>query len=351
MKNNFWFTFLFLVNFSLVSCGQSDQDLTKIAVGFYNLENLFDTIDSPDIIDEEFTPESKKEWNTKKYNDKLNKLSKVIAEMGEQETGKGCAVLGLAEVENKTVIEDLVADGQIGNRNYQIVHYDSPDKRGIDVALIYQPDIFEKESSKSYTLRMEGENEFYTRDQLLVSGKLNGERTHFIVVHWPSRRGGAEESAHKRMAAANLSRSIIDSILNADGKKANVIILGDLNDDPSDKSVKEGLKSTSDKKEVKNGTLYNEFANIHTPEYGTLCWKGVWNLFDQILVTKNMLQWNKSSNLKFDQAYIFDKPYLRQTGGKYDKYPNRTYAGAKYLGGYSDHLPTFITFAVKGKRK
>jgi hypothetical protein len=351
MKNRFWFTFTLLISFSLISCSQNDQDINKIAIGFYNLENLFDTIDSPNVIDEEFTPGSKKGWNTKRYNDKLDKLSQVISEIGFDETGLGCAVLGLSEVENKGVVEDLVAHENIRSRNYNIVHYDSPDKRGIDVALIYQPDIFEKESSKSYTLTIDGENDFYTRDQLLVSGNLKGERTHFIVVHWPSRRGGAEESAYKRMAAANLSRSIVDSIIEADGKSANVIVLGDLNDDPSDESVKLGLKSSSVKKDVKNGMLYNGFSKMHTDENGTLCWRGIWNLFDQILVTKNLLNWSKSSNLKFDKAFIFDKPYLRQSGGKYDKYPNRTYAGSKYLGGYSDHLPTFITLAMKGNRE
>ena len=211
-----------------------DKQAYKIGlVGFYNIENLFDTIDDPIKNDEEFLPNGVNQWNTEKYLNKLHNMAYAISTIGTDYTPDGVAVLGLSEIENRHVIEDMVAQPELADRNYQIVHYDSPDRRGVDVALIYNPKYLKVTGTKSYTTVVPGEPDFITRDQLLVSGLFDGEPMHFIVMHWPSRYGGEKRSMPGRVAAATLCRHIADSLL-ANDPNAKVIMMGDLNDYPQD---------------------------------------------------------------------------------------------------------------------
>lgn len=332
---------LILFSFSVFS-QEEVGDKLYTAIGFYNVENLFDTINSPGVRDTDFTPDGKNHWGTERYLGKLDRLGEVIKLMATEKTMDGCAVLGLAEIENKEVIIDLINTEHLKARDYKIVHYDSPDKRGIDVALIYQPKYFIVESTKTYTLEIPEKEEFYTRDQLLVSGDFLGERFHFIVAHWPSRRGGEEESSPLRVAAAGLARSIIDSLMIAEGDAANIIFMGDLNDDPSNESVRIGIDTEMNESKMIPKKMFNPFDEMHKEGVGTLAWRDIWNLFDQIILSNNLIGRNDHTNFKFHEAVIYDEPYLRQSSGRYEGYPDRTYAGGKYLGGYSDHFPVYI---------
>jgi len=339
-KNTTLILYLFAFIFFFSTAVQG-QNLKKVSIGFYNLENLFDTIDTPEVRDTEFTPSSAKAWNTQKYYEKLDNMAKVISEIALDITPEGLAVLGVCEVENKEVLEDLVKRPALKDRNYQIVHYNSPDKRGIDVALIYQASMFVPESSFHFPLTIEGKLDFYTRDQLLVNGKLLGEEVHFLVNHWPSRSGGEERSLPLRNAAGDLSRSISNFILSMDSK-AKIITMGDLNDDPFNASVSEHLKATSNLQLLKENYFYNPFALLHNPDnYGTLAYRGKWNLFDQIILTPALLK-GKKNKWHFEKAFVFDADYLRNADGKYKDLPFRTYGGNTYLGGYSDHFPVYI---------
>jgi hypothetical protein len=233
------------LGFTLLSASSKAQNYELVAIGYYNLENLFDTIDSEGVEEGDFLPDGAKGWNADKYFHKLNQMSKVIAEIATDETKDGLAVFGVSEIENRMVLEDLVKTGGLKERNYEIVHYNSPDRRGIDVALVYNPKYFSVSHSASIPLIME-DTGFRTRDQLVVSGKLLGEEVHFQVNHWPSRSGGEKRSRPKRDAAGQLARSIADSILSID-TNAKIIIMGDLNDDPTNNSVAKYLMATDKK--------------------------------------------------------------------------------------------------------
>ncbi|MCT4587817.1 MAG: endonuclease/exonuclease/phosphatase family protein [Carboxylicivirga sp.] len=328
----------------LISCSQKlggshSDDL--IVVGFYNLENLFDTINTPDVRDEEFTPDGRKEWTEERYEKKLAMMSKVIRSLGDTVGVSAPAIMGLCEVENRRVVEDLISHQNLVEYGYEIVHQDSPDKRGIDVALLYQPKLFEVENVKAvplYIYDQEDQERIYTRDQLLVSGRLADEKVHLLVNHWPSRYGGEERSRPSRKAAAQLTRSIVDSLKQFD-KAAKVIIMGDLNDDPHNVSIKDELRAVK-KEELQPGDLFNPYAQKHQDGEGTLCYRGVWNLFDQIILTQSLL--DETSGIHFDGAYVFGKQLLREQKGKYKGYPLRTYVGNRYFGGYSDHFPVCI---------
>jgi hypothetical protein len=324
---------------SLFSCTVKES---KEVVAFYNLENLFDTIDSPDVWDEEFTPGGKKHWTSERYNKKLKNMASVIAGIGATETVDAPAIVGLCEMENRTVLEDLVTTDMLKIYNYQIVHQDSPDKRGIDVALIYRPGIFKLQSYRAVPLYIYGENgdRIYTRDQLLVSGELDGEKLHFIVNHWPSRYGGKGRSIPLREEAGRLSRSIIDSVRKEE-PDAHIILMGDLNDDPTDESVKQYLKAGLAPQPIGGDSLINVTAPLFLEGRGTLCYHNFWNLFDQIIVTPNLI-YEGTKSYHISKTEIYDKQYLRQQEGKYKDYPFRTYVGNWYQGGSSDHFPSYV---------
>ncbi len=335
---------LFLLG-STATQAQEKKQYAVYAAAFYNLENLFDTINDPTVNDEQFTAEGSYRWSALKYKNKLNNLAYAISNFAADNSSpfklkNGPAIIGVSEIENRQVLEDLIRTGELAKRNYGIVHYDSPDRRGIDVGLLYDKDQFTLESSDHIPFTMPDRPDFRTRDQLLVTGILGGERVHVIVNHWPSRLGGAKQSSPLREAAAALSRQIADSLLNAD-PASKVIIMGDLNDDPNNRSCKEVLGAKKKQENVKPGDYFNTMWEIFDRGIGTLAYQGSWNLFDQIIVSGNLVGKDRST-LKFFRAEVFNRDFLKQKEGKYKGYPLRTHAGGVYLNGYSDHFPTLI---------
>ncbi|MGQ9847736.1 MAG: endonuclease/exonuclease/phosphatase family protein [Bacteroidales bacterium] len=334
----------YLIFFLLFSGFVSLKSQTKskfALIAFYNVENLFDTINDPKTNDDEFLPTANNHWNTEKYNLKLEHISKVIKDIGEDNGFKCPTVMGMCEIENKQVIQDLINTPNLKSFNYGFEHYDSRYERGVDVALIYQKDRFIVVNSKAYPLIIPEKPDFNTRDQLLVSGILDGEAVHFIVNHWPSRRGGEKRSAPMREAAAKLCRHIVDSIYKTDST-AKIIIMGDLNDDPTSASVVTHLRAQKTKESTKNYDLYNPMYELFKKKgIGSLAYNDKWNLFDQFIVSYPLIS-KKVEGYKFIKAGVFNKPYLMQKDGQFAGYPFRTYVGNTYMGGYSDHFPSFI---------
>lgn len=316
-------------------------------IGFYNLENLFDTIDDPKINDQEFLPGTAKNYNTSIYMDKLGKLSDVLSQIGTDLSPDGLSIIGDAEVENETVLRDLINQPSLKSRNYQIVHYDSPDERGIDVCLLYNPKYFRPIKSEPLFVPLlnPDSTERKTRDVLMVYGKYDGEDLFVFVNHWPSRRGGEEASAPGRAKAASVCRSKVDSIMKTN-PDAKIVIMGDLNDDPVSPSVAKVLKAKPERKIVEKGDLFNPFAAPYKQGIGTLAYNDSWNLFDQIIVSSGLLNKDQPGYF-FHEAKIFKKPWLLETEGKYKGYPKRTWDFDHYQGGYSDHLPTYIVLLKK----
>ncbi|WP_339655441.1 endonuclease/exonuclease/phosphatase family protein [uncultured Salegentibacter sp.] len=323
---------------------QEKKDYKIISIAFYNVENLFDTENNPFTFDDDRTPDGDDIWTEEKYQDKLRKLSTVITEIGRETTQQAPAILGVCEIENRKVLEDLIKEPALKSLNYGIVHYDSPDRRGIDVALLYRKDIFRLENSVAHELIIynskEPDKRVYTRDQLVVSGAIDGERMHFIVNHWPSRSGGEAASSYKREKAAALNKTILDSIFKKE-PLARVISMGDFNDDPTNKSFKDILKTKKDPKGLNPHQLYNPMEKMLKKGMGTLAYRDGWNLFDQILVS-GALAGNDYSTFQFYKAGIFNKKYLITENGQYKGYPFRSYGYSGYQGGYSDHFPVYI---------
>lgn len=313
-------------------------------IAFYNVENLFDTINDPNTYDDDRTPDGRDKWTYKIYKDKISKTAKVIADIGSDFTKNAPVVIGLSEIENHLVLEDLVKDPQLVKFNYGIIHFDSPDERGIDVALLYQRHLFKPEYFTKHPLILydtdNSSKRDYTRDQLLVTGQLEGETLHFIVNHWPSRSGGEERSRPKRLAAAALNKKIIDSLLNIDNK-AKIFTMGDFNDDPTNESVKVVLGAKAEKEGLQSVDLYNPMENMLKKGNGSLGYRDSWNLFDQIIISGSLL--NKDySGWQFYKASVFNASYLITKRGRYKGYPFRSYADGGYTGGYSDHFPVYV---------
>ncbi len=320
-------------------------------VGFYNLENLFDTINDPNIDDEEFLPEGKNRWNTEKYNTKLHNLAYAISTIGTDKsegqfyTPDGIAVLGVSEMENRRVLEDLVAQPEIKDRNYQIVHYDSPDRRGVDVALLYNPKYFTVKNSKSYHLYVPDRPDFVTRDQLVVTGTFDDEEMSFIVMHWPSRYGGEKRSLPGRLAAADLCRHIADSIIN-ENPNAKIVMMGDFNDYPTNKSIIEGLRAKGSVKDLKEGDFFNPMYDLHKKGIGTNYYRDVKGVLDQTIITQSLLK-TDFSTYQMLKPVVHAKSFLMQHEGRYNGYPWRTFGSGVWLGGYSDHFPVYIILLKK----
>jgi predicted extracellular nuclease len=330
-----------------VTEAQSKKKYQSALVGFYNLENLFDTIDDPAIRDEEFLPNGKNRWNTEKYTHKLAQMSKVISKIGTDINPDGLAVLGISEVENRKVVEDLISQPAIANRHYKIVHRDSPDRRGIDVAMIYNPKYLEVTGVKMYRLHMKDNPEFRTRDQMLVSGVLKGDKFYFIINHWPSRYGGEKRSRPLRNAAASLTRHIVDSLLNED-KHAKIIVMGDLNDNPTNESVLKIMDAKGNRDKLKKNEFYNPMYKFYKKGIGTTAWRDTWSLFDQIFLSPELVKRDFTS-WRYYKAKIFNKHFMQQQEGKFKGYPYRTFAGGTWLGGYSDHFPVYVILIREAK--
>jgi endonuclease/exonuclease/phosphatase family metal-dependent hydrolase len=308
------------------------------AVAFYNQENLFDTIHNEGKNDYEYLPTSKVKWNTEKYLAKLKNMSKVISELATDKVPEGAAIVGMAEVEDQLVLEDLLKQPALAERGYKYVHYEGPDKRGIDCALLYNPQIFQVDSSRLVPYVYPAEDTIHTtRGFLVVNGRLGGEDLTVIVNHWPSR--GAESAARER---AGVQVKALKEQLQAARPDLKIIVMGDMNDDPMDKSMTEALGCKHLMKEVGAQDLYNPWVcTLYEQDNGTLCYRGKWNLFDQIVFTGNLLHGNFSS-LTYLRNEVFRRDYLIQQEGRYKGYPFRTQAGGVWMNGYSDHLPTII---------
>lgn len=321
----------------------AQQQLRAGLIAFYNLENLFDTIDTPGVLDEEFTPDGPNKWTGDRYREKLDNMAYAISKIGEDEGLKGGpAVLGVSEIENRSVLEDLAAHPLLKESNYQIVHYDSPDLRGVDVALMYRPRFFRVTSSASPSLPLTNEDgePVYTRDQLVVSGLFDGEPMHFIVGHWPSRSGGELTTRPRRNAAAELSRRLVDSLLAIDSN-GKVFVMGDLNDDPVDESLRKYLRAAGDPERLKEGEMFNTMFPLFRKGIGSLNYRDGMNLFDQIIVSPSLVGTDYSS-YKFHHARVFNSPFLMQKDGQYKGYPLRSFVGTVWQGGYSDHFPVYV---------
>ncbi|WP_426483282.1 endonuclease/exonuclease/phosphatase family protein [Flavobacterium sp. 2] len=350
--------FYFLLFFSISSLFAQSKKYNIHTVAFYNFENLFDTINDPSTNDDEWTPTGAQNWTKEKYEQKLKNLSRVISEIGTPENLNAPTLLGCSEVENRGVLEDLIKQEKIIDFDYGIIHFDSPDQRGIDVALLYQKKYFRPTSFsniplliyKNKTAVQENGNEdlgdveikvdknrIFTRDQLLVTGFLDNEEIYIIVNHWPSRSGGEKTSSPYREAAGKLNRKIIDSLQQIN-PLAKVITMGDLNDGPFNKSLKMALGAKSKKSETLEFGTFNPFEEMAEKGMGTLAFRDSWDIFDQIIMTQTIIQPDFSS-FKFWKAGIFNRPYLIQTSGKYKGYPLRNSLNEV---GFSDHFPVYI---------
>ncbi|MEJ1221277.1 endonuclease/exonuclease/phosphatase family protein [Sediminicola sp. 1XM1-17] len=319
------------------------------SIAFYNVENLFDTINDPDSFDDDRTPSGKDQWTSHRYQRKIENISKVISEIGADKTSTSPDLIGLCEIENRQVVEDLIAHPNLKNKGYGIIHYDSPDERGIDVALLYKQSAFIPANSMSRRLLLfnnEGERD-YSRDQLVVQGYLDTEKIYLIVNHWPSRSGGEARSRPNRIAAANLNVRIMDSILREDST-ARIITMGDFNDDPTDTSITKILKKAGVRPPHNLTTLHNPMELLHKKGLGSLAYRDRWNLFDQILMTPTLLN-GQNNTFQFWKAGIYHPPYLSTPTGPYKGYPFRTYSGGNYTGGYSDHFPV-VLYLIKSAK-
>jgi len=334
-----------------VSFGQDSKTYKINTVAFYNVENLFDFENDPLTFDDDRTPDGKDHWTEEIYNAKLKNMAKVISEIGNELTGSTPAIIGLCEIENRRVLEDLVNQDPLLNKDYGIIHFDSPDRRGIDVALLYRKKLFTPMHYKAHELIIYDNNDLtkrvFTRDQLVASGMFDGEKIHFIVNHWPSRRGGEERSRPKRIKAAKLNRQIIDSLFSED-PYAKIITMGDFNDDPSNSSIKKTLKAKRKKDDLKLKELYNPMEEMSKKGLGTLAYRDQWNLFDQMIISTELVKKDYSS-YRFFKAEIFNKTYLINSKGRYKGYPYRSFVGNGYTGGYSDHFPVYL-YLIKEKK-
>lgn len=318
----------------------------KHMVVFYNLENLFDTINDPDKNDEEFLPDGDKKWNTAKYQKKLGNMERVLFDIAAINK-RFPAVIGVSEIENRLVLEDLIAQPKLSHGNYRIVHFDSPDRRGVDCAFFYRPNDFKYEGSAAVKLEIPGMPNFRTRDLVTMWGTIEDEPFYFVVSHWPSRLGGKERSAHLREAAAAACRHLADSV-RAANPNVKVVVMGDLNDDATDDSVVETLGGKGNIKKLNPGDMYNPFYDMLRAGHGTLAYRDAWNLFDNIVVSENLatgstgkLKLQRSEGSKF-YGNIFSRPYMMQREGQYKGYPLRSFVGSNFQAGFSDHLPVYI---------
>lgn len=341
MKKSHFILALLLTLSVQVFC-QKTFDIRTVA--FYNLENLFDT-ENDTLTDDESSPIMEIKGNKEEiYQKKLNNMAKVIAEIGSDESKNSPVIIGVAEIENLKVLQDLINTTDLKSKNYSIIHYDSPDLRGIDVGFLYQPDIFVPIHQETFELKLWQTNgsRIYTRDQLLVSGYLDGELIHIIVNHWPSRRGGEEKSRPTREKAAYLNTQIIEKIKLSD-PNPKIIIMGDLNDDPINSSLKNVLKTKSKKTKVNEGDIYNPMEELFKKGQNTLVYNDNLNLFDQIMITSPLLTTEKKFNsYQMYKVGIFNPNYLTTQTGKYKGYPFRSWGYNGFTGGYSDHYPVYM---------
>ena len=338
--------------------GGLDAQKHNYVVGFYNLENLFDIYDDPAKNDEEFLPEGKNKWTEAKYQKKVHNMAQVIRSM-KDDNGAYHTILGVSEMENRNVLDDLVSDPQIADANFQIVHYDGPDTRGVDVALLYRPDQFKYLDSESIPFTFEGskveitldslaQSRFKTRDILMVRGTIEGEMFAFFVAHLPSRLGGKGSDLRSRGAEIIYKRACE---LEQEFPGIKVAVMGDMNDNPTDDSMSIWIPGKENIKDVNPGDFFSPFWAMLKAGYGSLAYQGEWNIYDIIQVNYNLAQ-APQGGLKIRKIVknkyygrVYNKPFLTQQSGQYKGTPFRTWSGGNFIGGYSDHYPTYIVIS------
>ncbi len=350
-------TFLLTSLLILPACGKSGSGRSYV-IGFYNLENLFDTYDDPAKNDQEFLPDGKNEWTEAKYSKKLHNMARVIRAM-KTDNGRWHTILGVSEIENRLVLEDLVVEPAIIEANYQIVHYDGPDRRGVDVALLYKPEEFTILESQSIPFSFEGtkvaitldqaeQDYFRTRDILMVRGLIEGEMFAFYVTHLPSRIGG-KGSDLRSLGAEIIYNDAMLKMKEHPGIK--IVVMGDMNDDPFNESMEVWLHGRENLEEVGEEDFYNPFYSMLNDGYGSLCYQGVWSIFDQILVNYNMAKAPEGTlhlrRIVQDKYHgrVFKKPFMTTQKGQYKDYPFRTFSNGAFINGFSDHYPTYIVIS------
>ena len=307
-------------------------------VCFYNCENFYDTINQVHVMDEDFLPNSEKRYTQQAYQIKSSHLASVIYALGKMNQAEGIAIMGLAEIENKIVLRQLINQPILKKYHYQFIHFDSKDPRGVDVALLYQPKQFVPYQYQTYSLTDATHFTSYaTRDILYVKGKLINQWVHVLVNHWPSRRGGEKQSAEKRIWASTVCKRIMDSVFSLD-PLAQFIVMGDFNDNPNNKSIQQ-LK------------MRNPFQKMFENGMGSIAYQDSWHLFDQILLSANWgvhLKDTATKNyLTNYKSIIYRNGLMEETQGKYRGYPKRTYDGNSFRGGFSDHFPVGLIFTLK----
>ena len=348
MKFNYTYGILVLFIFLLASCrsGKPMMDAegnTLFRVGFYNVENLFDLVNDPNKNDDYFTPEGDTKWDKTRYEKKLNDLGKVVKEMGFP------TLLGVCEVENKLVCRDFCHSSFLKSEKYGVVHHESPDFRGIDVALLYKRKQFKVLSDEviriNFPKEVIPEQDYTTRDVLVVKGIFNKRDTFYVFVnHWPSRRGGLKASQPKRVYVAKQVRKKVDEIYAVE-PNANILIMGDFNDEPDNKSLEETLGATMDRSMVKTNGLYNLMSNLDQAGKGSYNYRGNWNMLDQLIVSSAIA--NGKNGINFLEPVVFQKEWMIYHDKKFGDKPNRTYGGPNYYGGFSDHFPIYVDLIIE----
>ncbi len=336
MKRIILLTFLLTIGVTFSLFSQTNRN--KAIIGFYNVENLFDTINDPNKNDEQFLPEGDYRWTSERYNAKLEALSTVISELAKLDGG--LAVLGVSEIENAQVMLDLAATEKLKPYNLKVCHHDSPDRRGVDVAFFYNPDRFRIIDTAAYPLIVPNQPNFISRDQWLMTGILDNTDTLYILVnHWPSKSGGEKRSQPGRLAAGTLSRQIANEVMQKH-PGAKFILMGDLNDNPNAKSIMECLGTKTKTKNLTVNDLFNPMWKMFLDGIGSYAYRDSWEMLDNIIVSGGLV--NATKGYKYNSAHIFRKDFMFTKTGSYSGYPFRTFAGGNYQGGFSDHLPVYI---------
>ncbi len=323
----------------------STKEYQVQTIAFYNLENLFDTSDDP-FLSDEASPimEMDKGLREEVYQKKLSNMARVLHQIGASKAQSAPAIIGVCEVENRKVLEDLVNHPLLIKFDYGIEHFDSPDRRGIDTGFLYRKKVFKVLNSTHKQLLIYDSingDRVYTRDPIIVTGLLDGDKISFIVNHWPSRRGGEQKSRGKRLAAAALNQTIIDSLHSIDAM-SKIIVMGDLNDDPTNSSVKKVLNAQQERGQTKPQMIYNPYIKMLKEGYNTLLYRDAGNIFDQIMVTYPLLMEANQQGYHYWQAHIYNPSFLMNQTGAFKGYPYRSFIGNTFAGGYSDHFPVYI---------
>lgn len=336
---------LLCVVFALFLFSQFTHSQVKYRAMFYNVENLFDTVKDSVKNDDDFQPDGLMRWNSWRYWEKLKNITRVITAVGEMNSP---SLVGLCEVENDSVIYDLTKRSPLRAQGYDYIVTNSPDERGIDVALLYQSHHFNLLEKREYEVQFTSKNARPSRNILHAVGQvINKDTLDVFVVHPPSRYGGQLESEPQRLDVARVLRSCVDSLLYM-RENCNVLILGDFNDYPNNKSLREVLNVKSIKSPLEKNNLYNMFLHrMKEKDFGTYFYQGRWGILDQIIVSGNMLSDSNSIRVNNNEAHVFKADFLleedRNTG---NSKPFRTYLGPRYVGGFSDHLPVYVDLIV-----